>query len=52
MHKKDDNDLEDYLIEEGLEITIFENTQLTKIAGEQLKYLSKKLKLVMPLLRK
>ena len=45
MYKKDDNDLEDYLIEEGLKNTIFENTQLSKIAGEQLKqiiYLSKK----------
>ena len=56
VYKKDDNDLEDYLIEEGLKNTIFENTQLSKIAGEQLKqiiYLSKNTKnLVMPLLRR
>ena len=37
VYKKDDSDLEDYLIEEGLKNTIFENTQLSKIAGEQLK---------------
>ena len=56
VYKKDDNDLEDYLIEEGLKNTFFENTQLSQVAGEELKqiiYLSKKTKnLVMPLLRR
>ena len=56
VYKKDDNDLEDYLIEEGLKNTIFENTQQSQVAGEELKqiiYLSKKTKnLVMPLLRR
>ena len=56
VYKKDDSDLEDYLIEEGLKNTFFENTQLSQIAGEELKqiiYLSKKTKnLVMPLLRR
>ena len=56
VYKKDDSDLEDYLIQEGLKNTIFENTQGTKVAGEELKqiiYLSKKTKnLVMPLLRR
>ena len=48
VYKKDDNDLEDYLIEEGLKNTIFENTQKSQVAGEELKqiiYLSKKLKI-------
>ena len=31
VYKKDDNDLEDYLIEEGLKNTIFENTQILKL---------------------
>ena len=47
VYKKDDTDLEDYLIEEGTKNTIFENTQKTQVAGEELKqiiYLSKKLK--------
>ncbi len=56
VYKKDDNDLEDYLIEEGLKNTIFENTQQTQVSGKELKqiiYLSKKTKnLVMPLLRR
>ena len=56
VYKKDDNDLESYLIEEGLKNTIFENTQGSKVAGEELKqiiYLSKKTKnLVIPLLRR
>ena len=56
VYKKDDGDLEDYLIQEGLKNTIFENTQGTKVAGEELKqiiYLSKRTKnLVMPLLRR
>ena len=56
VYKKDDNDLEDYLIEEGLKNTTFENTQNSQIAGEELKqiiYLSKKTKnLVIPLLRR
>tara|TARA_B100001057_G_scaffold475390_1_gene542110 strand:- start:2058 stop:4517 length:2460 start_codon:yes stop_codon:yes gene_type:complete len=56
VYKKDDIDLEEYLIEEGLKNTFFENTQKSQIAGEQLKeiiYLSKKTKnLIMPLLRR
>ena len=56
VYKKDDTDLEDYLIEEGLKNTKYENTQQSQVAGEQLKeiiYLSKKTKnLVMPLLRR
>ncbi len=56
VYKKDDTDLEDYLIEEGLKNTIFENTQGSQIGGEELKqiiYLSKKTKnLIMPLLRR
>ncbi len=56
VYKKDDTDLEDYLIDEGLKNTTYENTQQSQFAGEQLKeiiYLSKKTKyLVMPLLRR
>tara|TARA_B100000989_G_scaffold118023_1_gene86853 strand:+ start:54 stop:2513 length:2460 start_codon:yes stop_codon:yes gene_type:complete len=56
VYKKDDDDLEDYLIEEGLKNTIFENTQKSQIAGEELKqiiYLARKTKnLVIPLLRR
>ena len=56
VYKKDDIDLEDYLIEEGLKNTTYVNTQQSQFAGEQLKeiiYLSKKTKnLVMPLLRR
>ena len=56
VYKKDENDLEDYLIEEGLKNTILRNTQNDQIGGKQLKeiiYLSKKTKsLVMPLLRR
>ena len=56
VYKKDDTDLEDYLIEEGLKNTYFENTQKAQIAGEELKeiiYLSKKTKnLIIPLLRR
>ena len=56
VYKKDDNDLEDYLIEEGLKNTIFENTQRAQVAGNELKqiiHLSKKTKnLVIPLLRR
>ncbi len=56
VYKKDDDDLESYLIEEGLKNSIFENTQKSKVAGEELKniiYLSKKTKnLVIPLLRR
>ncbi len=56
VYKKDDIDLENYLIEEGLKNTIFENTQKSQVAGEELKqiiYLSKKTKnLVLPLLRR
>ena len=56
VYKKDDNDLENYLIEEGLKNTIFQNIQLSQIAGEELKkiiHLSKKTKnLVTPLLRR
>ncbi len=56
VYKKDENDLEEYLIEEGLKNTILSNTQNDQIAGKQLKeiiYLSKKTKsLVMPLLRR
>ena len=37
VYKKDDNDLENYLIEEGLKNTIFQNIQLSQIAGEELK---------------
>ena len=56
VYKKDDTDLENYLIEEGLKNTFFENTQKLQVAGEELKqivYLSKKTKnLVLPLLRR
>ncbi len=56
VYKKDENDLEEYLIEEGLKNTTLKNTQDDQIAGKQLKeiiYLSKKTKnLVMPLLRR
>ncbi len=56
VYKKDDTDLEDHLIEEGLKNTTYENTNKSQVAGEQLKeiiYLSKKTKnLVMPLLRR
>jgi len=56
VYKKDDNDLENYLIQEGLKNTYFENTQLSQVGGEELKqiiYLSKKTKtLVIPLLRR
>ncbi len=56
VYKKDDTDLEDYLIEEGLKNTTYENILQSQFAGEQLKeiiYLSKKTKnLVMPLLRR
>ncbi len=56
VYKKDDNDLEDHLIEEGLKNTVFENTQRSLLAGKELKqiiYLSKKTKdLVLPLLRR
>ncbi len=56
VYKKDDNDLENYLIEEGLKNTFFENTQGNQIAGKELKkiiYLSKKTKnFVIPLLRR
>ena len=56
VYKKDDADLEDYLIEEGLKNTIYENTHKSQVAGEELKqiiYLSKKTKnLVIPLLRR
>ncbi len=56
VYKKDDIDLEDYLIQEGLKNTTYENTQLSQVAGEQLKqiiYLSKKTKnLIIPLLRR
>ena len=56
VYKKDDIDLENYLIQEGLKNTYFENTQLSQVGGEELKeiiYLSKKTKtLVIPLLRR
>ena len=56
VYKKDDSDLEDYLIEEGLKNTIFQNTLKSQIAGKELKeiiYLSKKTKnLVFPLIRR
>ena len=56
VYKKDDSDLEDYLIEEGLKNTTFSNIQNSQVAGKELKriiYLSKKTKsLVMPLLRR
>ena len=56
VYKKDENNLEEYLIDEGIKNTIFYNTQNVQIAGEQLKeiiYLSKKTKsLVTPLLRR
>ncbi len=56
VYKKDENDLEDYLIQEGLKNTTLINIKNDQIAGEELKeiiYLSKKTKqLVMPLLRK
>ncbi len=56
VYKKDDNDLEEYLIEEGTKNTTLKNTQNNQIAGPQLKeiiYLSKKTKsLVLPLMRR
>ncbi len=56
VYKKDENNLEEYLIEEGIKNTIFRNTQNDQIAGNQLKeiiYLSKKTKsLVIPLMRR
>ena len=56
VYKKDDDDLESYLIEEGLKNSIFENTQKSQVAGEELKhiiYLSKRTKnLIIPLLRR
>ncbi len=56
VYKKDDTDLEDYLIEEGLKNTTYKNIQQSQFAGKQLKeiiYLSKKTKnLVIPLLRR
>ena len=56
VYKKDDSDLEDYLIQEGLKNSIFANTQQSQVAGEELKqiiYLAKKTKnLVIPLLRR
>jgi len=56
VYKKDDDDLESYLIEEGLKNSIFENTQKSQVAGEELKniiYISRKTKnLVIPLLRR
>ena len=47
VYKKDESDLEDYLIEEGLKNTFYTNTQQSQVAGEQLKeiiHLSKKTK--------
>ncbi len=56
VYKKDENDLEQYLIEEGSKNTILRNTQNEQIAGNQLKeiiYLSKQTKsLVIPLMRR
>ena len=56
VYKKDDSDLEDYLIEEGLKNSTFMNTKGAQVAGEELKqiiYLSKKTKdLLLPLLRR
>ena len=37
VYKKDDTDLEDYLIQEGLKNTFCENIQNSQIAGEELK---------------
>ncbi len=56
VYKKDENDLEEYLIEEGIKNSIFINTQSMQIAGKQLKsiiYLAKKTQnLVKPLMRR
>ena len=56
VYKKDEIDLEEYLIEEGIKNTVFKNTNDDQIGGKQLKeliYLSKKTKnLVMPLIRR
>ncbi len=56
VYKKDEMDLEEYLIEEGLRNTILTNTQNNQIAGPQLKeiiYLAKKTKnFILPLLRR
>ena len=56
VYKKDEIDLEEYLIEEGLRNTTLRNTQNDQIGGKQLKeiiYLSKKTKsLVIPLMRR
>ncbi len=56
VYKKDENELEEYLIEEGLKNTFLKNTVNDQIAGKELKeiiYLSKKAKgLIMPLMRR
>ena len=56
VYKKDEIDLEEYLIEEGLKNTVLKNTQNNQIGGKQLKeiiYLSRKTKnLVIPLMRR
>ncbi len=56
VYKKDEIDLEEYLIEEGLRNTTLRNIQNDQIGGKQLKeiiYLSKKTKsLVIPLMRR
>ncbi len=56
VYKKDENDLEEYLIEEGLKNTTLSNTNNDQVAGKDLKeiiYLSKKTKnLVIPLMRR
>ncbi len=56
VYKKDEKDLEDYLIEEGLKNTSLKTIQNDQIAGNQLKeliYLSKKTKnLITPLMRR
>ena len=56
VYKKDEKDLEDYLIDEGLKNTSLKTIQNDQIAGNQLKelvYLSKKTKnLITPLMRR
>ena len=39
VYKKDENDLEEYLIEEGIKNTTFTNTMNEQIAGQELKKL-------------
>jgi Type IIA topoisomerase (DNA gyrase/topo II, topoisomerase IV), B subunit len=56
VYKKDENDLEEYLIEEGLKNTTLRNIKNIQVGGKELKeiiYLSRKTKnLIIPLMRR